>query len=393
MKNRIVQEDTVKQGSYWVNKGKDGTHGKFKTKKAANAQRAAMFANGYKEGFAGSVKHPEQDKIEQDLLSIPYTKKIEFDYRPGDGIYKVPENHLILLAFIDYEKLNDDTKDSYNLYFSKRREWKNNITRKLFDLGWELEDPIEDDDTYLYYVIKKINPIKEQFSYSSDEYSLIQLDDLISNLVGNLSDKELDKNIRTFNKISRLLGKKKFSEIFVLRSDRGGVYDPTTEYENAEGVSGGEQVGDGLLSQYDAPIKLIREPFSSYVYVYFASEEDAKKYVDFIDKLMADLYDSEEVLTEGTWAIPNREDKIRILASLFTRPIKREDEAILYHVFGDDALFDELDDSEESDLRYVVAEHLKKLINLAEKTPERLNDEFPVQCIEKIKEIIKDYIV
>ena len=41
---------------------------------------------------------------------------------------------------------------------------------------------------------------------------------------------------------------------------------------------------------------------------------------------------------------------------------KREDEAILYHVFGDDALFDDLDDSEESDLRYVVAEHLKKLI-------------------------------
>lgn len=393
MKNRIVQEDTVKQGSYWVNKGKDGTHGKFKTKKAANAQRAAMFANGYKEDFAGSVKHPEQDKIEQDLLSIPYTKEIEFDYRPGDGIYEDPENHLILLAFIDYEKLNDDTKDNYKLYFSKRREWKNNITRKLFDLGWELEDLIEDNDTYLYYVIKKINPIKEQFSYSSDEYSITQLDDLLSNLAGNLSDKDLDKNIRTFNKISRLLGKKKFSEIFVLRSDRGGVYDPTTEYENAEGVSGGEQVGDGLLSQYDAPIKLIREPFSSYVYVYFASEEDAKKYVDFIDKLMADLYDSEEVLTEGTWAIPNREDKIRILASLFTRPIKREDEAILYHVFGDDALFDELDDSEESDLRYVVAEHLKKLINLAEKTPERLNDEFPAQYIEKIKEIIKEYIV
>ena len=40
-------EDTVKQGSSWVNKGKEGTHGKFKTKKAADAQRKAMFANGY----------------------------------------------------------------------------------------------------------------------------------------------------------------------------------------------------------------------------------------------------------------------------------------------------------------------------------------------------------
>lgn len=40
-------EDTVKQGNYWVNKGKEGTHGKFKTKKEADAQRAAMYARGF----------------------------------------------------------------------------------------------------------------------------------------------------------------------------------------------------------------------------------------------------------------------------------------------------------------------------------------------------------
>ena len=49
-KDEIV-EDTVKQGNNWVNKGKEGTHGKFKTKKAADAQRKAMFANGYKESL------------------------------------------------------------------------------------------------------------------------------------------------------------------------------------------------------------------------------------------------------------------------------------------------------------------------------------------------------
>lgn len=42
-----IEEDTVKQGNSWVNKGKEGTHGKFKTKKAADDQRKAMFANGY----------------------------------------------------------------------------------------------------------------------------------------------------------------------------------------------------------------------------------------------------------------------------------------------------------------------------------------------------------
>lgn len=47
-KNESLQEDTVKQGKYWVNKGDEGTHGKFRTKKAADAQRKAMFARGYK---------------------------------------------------------------------------------------------------------------------------------------------------------------------------------------------------------------------------------------------------------------------------------------------------------------------------------------------------------
>ena len=47
--NESLDEDTVKQNGKWVNKGKEGTHGKFKTKKQADAQRKAMFANGYHE--------------------------------------------------------------------------------------------------------------------------------------------------------------------------------------------------------------------------------------------------------------------------------------------------------------------------------------------------------
>ena len=48
IEEKEIEEDTVKQGNSWVNKGKEGTHGKFKTKKAADNQRKAMFANGYK---------------------------------------------------------------------------------------------------------------------------------------------------------------------------------------------------------------------------------------------------------------------------------------------------------------------------------------------------------
>ena len=49
-KNKSLEEDTVKTSDgKWVNKGDTGeTHGKFKTKKEADAQRKAMFANGWK---------------------------------------------------------------------------------------------------------------------------------------------------------------------------------------------------------------------------------------------------------------------------------------------------------------------------------------------------------
>lgn len=47
---KSLEEDTVrKSNGKWTNRGKNGEeHGEFKTKKQADAQRKAMFANGYK---------------------------------------------------------------------------------------------------------------------------------------------------------------------------------------------------------------------------------------------------------------------------------------------------------------------------------------------------------
>ena len=67
--NKKVDEDTIKQGNQWVNKGKEGTHGKFKTKKEADAQRKAMFAKGFGEGlYRNDSEEDEYDDFE--LASI-----------------------------------------------------------------------------------------------------------------------------------------------------------------------------------------------------------------------------------------------------------------------------------------------------------------------------------
>lgn len=67
IKENCLTEDTIKQGNKWVNKGKDGTHGEFKTKKAAEAQRKAMFANGFSESLTEDVDSSEEKKDEESL--------------------------------------------------------------------------------------------------------------------------------------------------------------------------------------------------------------------------------------------------------------------------------------------------------------------------------------
>lgn len=151
-----MKEDVVKQGSYWVNKGKAGTHGKFKTKKEAEAQMRAIYSRGFKEAY-GSEKHPEQDAIETALKNIRGTEKVEFDYRPNDGVYADPEDHLIVLVFTDNmfapSEAEDDPDDEN--WYKNRAKWKRLVIRRLDKMGWELEDPAEDNDTYLYLVLRK----------------------------------------------------------------------------------------------------------------------------------------------------------------------------------------------------------------------------------------------
>lgn len=90
--SKKVCEDTVKQGNKWVNKGKDGTHGTFKTKKAADAQRKAMFANkGKKSTFGESRKSRliKESDDEEEYIDTEATIHFEFDgigevYDDGD---------------------------------------------------------------------------------------------------------------------------------------------------------------------------------------------------------------------------------------------------------------------------------------------------------------------
>lgn len=113
-KKFVVCEDTIKQGSYWVNKGKAGTHGKFKTKKEADAQRKAMYAGGFREElkFVGNARVIDRkelpmlgDKIKDE--TITEVKKV--DERDGYEIYRVEYTDN------DYVEINANDPDGFKV--------------------------------------------------------------------------------------------------------------------------------------------------------------------------------------------------------------------------------------------------------------------------------------
>lgn len=88
-----IKEDTVKKDGKWVNKGKEGTHGEFKTKKAADAQRKAMFANGYKgESLKETLSMLDKRSIEE-IDGVRYA----YDYLTQKDLAEVKDIVLKLL--------------------------------------------------------------------------------------------------------------------------------------------------------------------------------------------------------------------------------------------------------------------------------------------------------
>ena len=114
-----LTEDTVKnRKGKWVNKGKEGTHGEFKTKKAADAQRKAMFAQGYKadesldEGIFGNAKYKKMLQGKKCLITRAISRS------GGDkGYWQVK-------AFSSDESRLQELKDNLENKQSGRYEFK-----------------------------------------------------------------------------------------------------------------------------------------------------------------------------------------------------------------------------------------------------------------------------
>ena len=126
----MISEDTVKQGSSWVNKGKEGTHGKFKTKKDADAQRKAMFASGYKAESANEIP---------DFEALCEAAMLEED---NDGSY---EEIYELLINGNIREYKEELQKLGRFGVKQYREWAHDMGIDESDLRLDLGIPESGD--------------------------------------------------------------------------------------------------------------------------------------------------------------------------------------------------------------------------------------------------------
>lgn len=102
-KEECLIEDTAKQANgKWVNKGEEGTHGEFDTKKEADAQRKAMFANGYKENLMEAAEEPSEEAEIEPEAKV----KIAFEKFKPWGNAVSPYNQIVEAGKLeDFEKI------------------------------------------------------------------------------------------------------------------------------------------------------------------------------------------------------------------------------------------------------------------------------------------------
>lgn len=164
-----INEDTIKtKDGKWTNKGKEGTHGKFNTKKEADAQRKAMFANGFKEN-----------------LSESYYKLCWYDSDPESGFYGDKFDCYAVVKAFDAKDAQEKFKDlllrTGDEQDRDRIRYFKNFTDYLRDSEMYIDDATEEEyNDYKDYQEARFESLKESTSPFLTKQELKAIDDYVT---------------------------------------------------------------------------------------------------------------------------------------------------------------------------------------------------------------------
>lgn len=177
-----LKEDTIKQGGRWVNKGKEGTHGTFRTKKEADAQRKAMFAQGYKEGLNEMLDKYHFYDVQEFEVGTPERSRLELvasilTKESGKGRkYEVKDTWMDYGSQLAWTTIiYTDPDDNYGVQILSPKEWADLLNAEDDD---ELNQVIDQITSGEYWSDTKIEQpdqevdvdekLDEDFDFSGD---------------------------------------------------------------------------------------------------------------------------------------------------------------------------------------------------------------------------------
>lgn len=173
LKETKLKEGTTKQGSKWVNKGKEGTHGTFKTKKEADAQRKAMFAQGYKEGLNEMLDEYHFYDVQEFEVGTPERSRLELvasilTKESGKGRkYEVKDTWMDYGAQLAWTTIiYTDPDDNYGVQILSPKEWADLLNAEDDD---ELNQVIDQITSGEYWSDTKIEQPDQEVDVDIDE--------------------------------------------------------------------------------------------------------------------------------------------------------------------------------------------------------------------------------
>ena len=187
--NESLKEDTIKNSDgTWSNKGDEGSHGKFKTKKKADAQRKAMFANGYKESLIES-NLPSQYDGSYGFVSMDTYKKIK---KLSDKLTNLLNKYDEVIDSMESSAKTDKDRDALEVNQSY------NTLIKTYQNNYETINMLSDMFKNNLIQVDK-NAHDENILIDLDIYGVSDLQALYNNLQNILKSIYLKENLRLKN--------------------------------------------------------------------------------------------------------------------------------------------------------------------------------------------------
>ena len=197
LKENKLEEDTIKQDGKWVNKGKEGTHGTFETKKEADAQRKAMFAQGYKEGLNEMLDKYHFYDVQEFESGTPERSRLELvasilTKESGKGRkYEVKDTWMDYGSQLAWTTIiYTDPDDNYGVQILSPKEWADLLNAENDD---EINQVIDQITSGEYWSDTKVEQPDQEVDVDVDE----KLDEDFD-FSGDI-DSDSDEDVRFFD--------------------------------------------------------------------------------------------------------------------------------------------------------------------------------------------------